>query len=96
MMRRLCNRLILLEHGKLQQDGHVDEVAEHYQAYTNHQQISQEHSRPKYRRVGDIEITAVRIVDENVFKKGAAITMNKLTHFVLYKMETLKLGAWLI
>ncbi len=87
MMRRLCNRLIWLEHGKLQQDGHVDEVAEHYQAYTNHQQNSQEHSRPKYRGVGDIEITAVRIVDENgveenVFNKGAAITMNKLTHFV--------------
>ena len=89
MMRRMCNRLIWLEHGKLQQDGHVDEVAEHYQAYTNHQQTSQEHSRPKYRRVGngDVEITAVRILDENgveenIFKKGdkLAVEMDYIVH----------------
>lgn len=96
MMRRMCNRLIWLEHGKLKQDGHVDEVADHYQVYTNQQQVSQEHSHSKYRRVGngDIEITAVRILGENgveetVFRKGNRLTveMDYIAHKPNLKAE---------
>jgi lipopolysaccharide transport system ATP-binding protein len=90
IVRRMCDHLIWLENGKLQQAGLVDEVAELYQAYTyqnESDQLEQDDAAASVKRDSGsvVEITAVRILnkdgkEEKNFNTGEQLVV-EMTYF---------------
>lgn len=91
MMRKLCTHLLWMEHGKVQASGLTADVAEQYKAYSQRredQQFSRQLADFERWGTGDIEITAVRFLDEigqeqSTFKTGDKMCIE--IHYMAHK-----------
>lgn len=80
IIRRICSRVIWLEHGRMRASGLTEDVADAYKDYADQsvsQQLAQEKQTGSFRRWGtrEIEIRNVRFLDafgreKNLFKSG--------------------------
>lgn len=86
-MRKLCTHLIWLEHGKIRSMGLAEEIAEQYNEFMTSREDRQflaQNSTEVRRGSREVEITAVRFLDEAGVEQGVFVTGRPLTIELAY------------
>lgn len=87
MMRKLCDRLIWIEKGKIRDQGVPEEMIQKYLVFLQtreHRSLFQANNNFERMGTGDVEITAVHLLDENKKEQPVFVTGKPFTIEIHY------------